>query len=59
MEGFVVCELNHRGLWGEERLVYVDLGIDVDRVVTDVEELNDFGLLILLDYTFAGSLFLY
>lgn len=53
LEWFVVRELDGQGLWGKEGLIYVDLGIDVDRVVTDVEELNDFGLLVLIDDAFA------
>jgi hypothetical protein len=42
----------------EERLVHVDLGVDVDGVVSDVEELDDFGLRKLLDNAFAGREFL-
>ena len=53
LEGFIVRELDHHRLWGEERLVDVDLGIDVDGVVADVEELNDFGSLVLFDHAFA------
>jgi len=53
LEGFVVRERDHHRLWGEERLVYINLGIDVDAVVTDVEELNDLWLLPLLDIALA------
>ncbi len=34
----------------EKRLIYVDLGVDVDGVVADVEELDDLGLGELFDY---------
>jgi hypothetical protein len=53
LEGFVVRELDHRRLWRKERLVYINLGIDVDGVVTDVEELDDFRLVRLIDCTFS------
>jgi hypothetical protein len=53
LEGFVVGELNERWLWGEERLIYINLGIDVDGVVSDVKELNDFRLWVLFNYAFS------
>jgi len=48
--GLVVGELDDVGFGRENGLVHVDLGVDVDGVVTDVEELNDLGLRELFDY---------
>jgi hypothetical protein len=42
----------------KEWLVDIYLGVDVDRVVSDVEELDDLRLGELFDYTFSGCLFL-
>ena len=42
------------GLGGKEGFVYVDLGVDVDRVISNVEELDDFGLGKLLVRAFAA-----
>ena len=44
--------------WSEERLVDVDLGVSVDRIVTDVEKLNDLGFWELFDDAFSGALIL-
>ena len=44
------------GLWGEERLVDVDLGVDVDGVIADVEELDDLGLGELFDRALAAAM---
>ena len=42
LKRFVVSELNDVRLRREKRLVYADLRVDVDGVVGNVEELNDF-----------------
>ena len=42
----------------EERLVDVDLGVSVDRIIADVEELNDLGFWELFDDAFSGALIL-
>ena len=39
--------------WSEEGLVDMDLRISVDRIVTDVEELNDLGFWELFDDAFS------
>jgi hypothetical protein len=53
LEGLVVGELNERGFGGEERLVDINLGIDVDGVVSDVQELNNFRLWLRFNYAFS------
>jgi hypothetical protein len=45
--------------WSEKRLVYIDLGVDVDGVVSDIKKLDDFGLGELFDDVFASGLFLH
>ena len=45
------------GLWREEGLVDVHLGVGVDGVVADVEELDDLGLGELFDDTFTACKF--
>jgi hypothetical protein len=57
LEGLVVGELDERGFRGEERLVDINLGIDVDGVVSNIEELNEFWLRFLFNCTFSGNLF--
>ena len=42
--------------WSEERLVDVDLGVSVNRIVADVEELDDLGFWELFDNAFATAL---
>lgn len=54
----VVSELDDVWLGSEEGLVDVYLGVDVNRVVANVEELDDLGLGILVDGVLAGVLFL-
>ena len=44
--------------WGEEGLVDVDLGVSVDRIIADVEELNDLGFWELFDDAFSRALIL-
>ena len=44
--------------WGEEGLVDVDLGVSVDRIIADVEELYDLGFWELFDDAFSGALIL-
>jgi len=41
----------------EKWLVNIDLGVDVDRVVANVEELDDLGLRELFDDTFTARKF--
>ena len=41
----------------EKRLIDIDLGVNVNRVVTDVEELDDLGLRELFDDTFTARKF--
>ena len=53
LEGLVVGELDYMRDWSEEGLVDVDLGVGVDRIVADVEELNDLGFWELFDDAFA------
>ena len=48
--GLVVGELYDVRLGSKDGLVHVDLGVDVDGVVADVEELDDLGLGELFDY---------
>jgi len=48
--GLVVGELDDVGLGRKDGLVHVDLGVDVDGVVADVEELDDLGLRELFDH---------
>jgi len=49
LEGLVVRELDHVGFGREEGLVDVHLGVGVDAVVADVEELDDLRLWELLE----------
>jgi hypothetical protein len=58
LEGLVVGELNHVRFGRKERLVDIDLGVDVDGVVSNIEELDDFWLRELLDNAFPGRSFL-
>jgi len=44
------------GLWGEKRLVDVDLGVDVDGVIADVEELDNLGFGELFDRALAAAM---
>ena len=58
LQWLVVGELDHMWDWGEQRLVYVDLGIRVNAVVADVKELDDLGFWELFDDALAGALIL-
>ena len=39
--------------WSEEGLVDMDLGVSVDRIIANVEELNDLGFWELFDDAFS------
>ena len=58
LEWLVVGELNHVGDGSEEGLVNMDIGIGVDGVIANVEELNDLGFWELFDDAFAAALIL-
>ena len=58
LERLVVGELDDVGDRGKQGLIHVHLGIGVDRVVADVEELNDLGFWELFDDAFAAALIL-
>ena len=58
LQRLVVRELNHVRDWGEQGLVHMDLGVSVDAVVADVQELNDLGFGKLFDDALAGALIL-
>ena len=53
LQGLVVGELDYMRDRSEERLVDVDLGVSVDRIIADVEELNDLGFWELFDDAFS------
>ena len=53
LEWLVVRELDHVRDGGKQRLVHVHLGVRVDAVVPDVEELNDLGFWELFDDAFT------
>ena len=53
LERLVVGELDHVGNGSEKGLIDVHLGVGVDRVVADVEELDDLGFWELFDYAFS------
>jgi len=43
--------------WREERFIDIDLGVDVDGVVSDIKELDDFRFGELFDDTFTACKF--
>ena len=56
LERLVVSELDYVRDRGEQGLVHMHLGVGVDAVVADVEELNDLGFWELFDDAFATAL---
>lgn len=56
LERLVVGELDYVRNRGEQGLVHMHLGVGVDAVVADVEELNDLGFWELFDDAFATAL---
>ena len=53
LKGLVVGELDYVRDWSEEGLVDMDLGVGVNRIIANVEELNDIGFWELFDDAFA------
>ena len=53
LERLVVGELDDMRDRGEQGLINVDLGVSVDGVVADIEELNDLGFWELFDDAFS------
>jgi len=58
LKRLVIGELDHVRNGSEQGLVHVHLGVGVDRVVADVEELDDLGFWELFDDALAGALIL-